>query len=79
MKNVAVAASLVALFAVFASAPVSGQTQQEKPAAVSAAPQSADVKPVVRKVGRSRKNVDARHCLQLATNLEIHRCTLKYR
>ena len=80
MKNIAKSAPLVALFALFISAPVSGQTQQaEKPAAVSAAPQQADVKPAVRKVKRSRKNVDARHCLQFQTNLEVHRCALKYR
>ena len=79
MKNIAVIAALVAVFALFSSAPVLGQTQGEKPAAVSAAPQMEQSKPNVRKVRRSRKDVDARHCLQLGTNLEIHRCALKYR
>lgn len=79
MKHVAVAGSLLAVIAVFAAAPVTAQTQKEKPAAVGSASQQAEVKPVVRKVRRSRKDVDARHCLQLATNLEIHRCALKYR
>jgi hypothetical protein len=78
MKSIAVAASVAALLAVFAT-PVSAQTQKEKPAAVGAAPQQTEVKPAVRKVRRSRKDVDARHCLQLATNIEIHRCALKYR
>lgn len=79
MKSIAAAASLVALFAVFAAAPVSAQAQKEKPAAVGAVPQQAEVKPAVRKVRRSRKDVDARQCLQFQTNLEVHRCSLKYR
>ncbi len=79
MKPIAVVASLVAALAALSSAPVSAQSQSEKPAAVSAVPQMEESKPAVRKAKRSRKDVDARHCLQLATNIEIHRCALKYR
>lgn len=79
MIRIAIAAPLIGAFALFFSAPVPGQPQGEKPAAVSAAPQMEQSKPAVRKVRRSRKDVDARHCLQLATNIEIHRCSLKYR
>ncbi len=80
MKNIAVVAALVGVFAVFASSPVLGQTQKaEKPAVTSSVPRLEQNIPAAGKSKRSRKDVDARHCLQLATNLEIHRCALKYR
>lgn len=35
-------------------------------------------KPVAAKNARSKKDVDARHCLELSTNMEIHKCAQKY-
>ena len=80
MKRIAVVASLAAALAALSSAPVPAQTKQsEKPAATGTAPRLVQNIPASRKGKRSRKDVDARHCLKLATNLEIHRCALKYR
>lgn len=72
MKNIVAAASLAVVFCV----PVPGHAQgaQQAPAA-SAAPQA---KAVPAKRARSRANTDARHCLQLPTNIEIHKCAHKY-
>jgi hypothetical protein len=72
MKNIAAAASLAVVFCF----PVQSHAQgaQQAPA-VSAAPQA---KAVPAKRVRSRGNADARHCLQLPTNIEIHKCAHKY-
>lgn len=88
MKPIAAVTPIIAIVAALASAPVLGQTGGGKPAAgAPAASMSAekdpamknDAQPASRKRGRSRATEDARHCLQLATNLEIHRCAEKYR
>lgn len=55
-------------------APPAPAPAMEKAPAMKSAGESAPRKRV-----RSRAMVDARHCLQLATNLEIHRCAEKYR
>lgn len=72
MKNIVAAMSLAMVFCV----PVPGHAQgaQQAPAA-SDAPQAKA--PPAKRV-RSRTNVDARHCLQLPTNIEIHKCAHKY-
>lgn len=43
-----------------------------------AAAQKADA-PAVPKSAARRAGIDARECLKLSTNMEIHRCALKYR
>lgn len=88
MKPIAAVTPIIAIVAALASAPALGQTEGGKPAAgAPAASMSAEkdpamknaARPASRKRGRSRATEDARHCLQLATNLEIHRCAEKYR
>jgi hypothetical protein len=49
------------------------------PGVASAAPEEGKAKRVSRMGKRSRANVDARHCLQFATNFEIIKCAEKYR
>lgn len=72
MKNIAAAASLAMLFCV--PLQVHAQGAQQVPAAEAAPPAKAS--PAKRM--RSRSNADARHCLQLPTNIEIHKCAHKY-
>lgn len=88
MKIIPALTVIAAITAVLSSASVFGQAPAEKPSAIAPAPaMSAEkdpamkgrVQPASRPRGRSRAMVDARHCLQLATNLEIHRCAEKYR
>jgi hypothetical protein len=83
---------LTAAFALLFSLPVAGQAQGNKPEA--AKPQAATVQPAAKQQvaaaqpaakpaadgpRRSRANEDARVCLELATNIEIHKCAEKYR
>jgi hypothetical protein len=56
-------------------APLAVRAQAEKPAAAPA----AEAKPADAAPRRSRSNVDARKCLELATNIEIHKCAEQYR
>lgn len=67
----------VFLLAGVLGAPAAVLAQAEKPATakveVAQAPKSAS-----RPAG-SRADVDARECLKLATNMEIHRCAEKFR
>ncbi len=49
--------------------------QAEKPAAARA----DAAEPKAGKRSASRAAVDARDCLKFPTNMEIHRCALKYR
>jgi hypothetical protein len=79
MKRIVVVAPLVAALAVLPSATVLAQAQGVTPGAASAAPQEGKAKPVSHTARRSRANVDARHCLKFATNLEIIKCAEKYR
>ena len=76
----------VAILAVLFSLPVPGLAQGDKPAAVKpeAAAVQPDAKPAAVKVdsgrpSRSRLDEDARNCLELATNMDIHKCAEKYR
>ncbi len=60
-----------------AAKPAAAPVQPEaKPAAAPAQPA---VKLASGSAGRSRANEDARSCLELATNMEIHQCAEKYR
>jgi hypothetical protein len=72
MKSIVTIAVLAALIL----APLPGRAQgQEKPATAKAEPAA---KPAPATPRRSRANEDARACLEFATNLEIHKCSLKY-
>ena len=79
MKPTAVVALLAAALAMLSSATVLSQTQSAQAAVTGAVPQQEKTKPAARTGRRSRANVDARHCLQFTTNLEIIRCAEKYR
>jgi hypothetical protein len=83
---------LTAALALLLSMPVAGLAQEAKPSA--AKPQAATVQPAAKQQvaavqpaakpaadgpRRSRANEDARVCLELATNIEIHKCAEKYR
>ena len=78
-KQITVAASLVAMAAFLFVAPVSSQTPGAKPKAPIATPEKPEssVPPTAMRT-RSRRHVDARECLKYPTNIEIHRCALKY-
>lgn len=79
MKQIAVVVPLVAALAMLSSATVLSQTQSAQGAVTGAVPQQEKTQPAARTARRSRADVDARHCLQFATNLEIIRCAEKYR
>ena len=70
----------VAVLAVLFSLPVPGLAQSDKP---GAAPVQPAAKPAVKLASdgpkRSQLDVDARNCLELATNMDIHKCAEKYR
>lgn len=85
MKSNAAILPVTALLIALAAVPVAGQMKDTKPQAAPAPAASAE-KPMAMKdeakPARKRTrvaNVDARHCLQLATNMAIHRCAEKYR
>ena len=82
----------VAVLALLFSFPVPGLAQSDKPAAVkpeAAAEQPATkpaepaAQPAVKLASdgpkRSRLDGDARNCLELATNMDVHKCAEKYR
>ena len=80
IKSVVVAFPVVAAFALLFAMPVLSQTPSAKPGAPLATvekPESS-VPPTAMRT-RSRRHVDARECLRYPTNIEIHRCALKYR
>jgi hypothetical protein len=84
MKNI-VALAPVVLIAALSAAPVMSQMKDAKPQPAPAASEEKGVilkqgeRPAARAGSRSLANVDARHCLQLTTNMAIHRCAEKYR
>lgn len=58
------------------------EAKAEKPVAALKAETKAEkvaAKPAPTRRGAPRADVDARHCLQLPTNREIHTCAEKYR
>lgn len=86
MKRIASVIAGVALVAGLAAAPVLAQVKDAKPQAP--APAASAEKGVVLKQGTppaagkrtsTLAHVDARHCLQLNTNMAIHQCAEKYR
>jgi hypothetical protein len=81
MKTIGSVAVLPLLF----SFPVQGLAQSDKPVAVKpeAAAEQPAAKPAVKLASdgpkRSRLDEDARNCLELATNMDVHKCAEKYR
>lgn len=73
MKRILEVTSLAALLALLA-APASAQGQTG-----TAAAQKAQAGTMSAQRARSGGGADARHCLKLATNMEVHRCAEKYR
>ena len=79
-------AAVVALIAALSAAPLAAQTKNAKPQAAAPAPSAEKgvvlkqgAQPAPAKRARTLASVDARHCLQLTTNMAIHRCAEKYR
>jgi hypothetical protein len=78
-KAMSVVAPLVAVAALLLVTPALSQAQSAKvraPAATPEKPESSVPPTAVRT--RSRRHLDARECLRFPTNMEIHRCSLKY-
>ena len=77
-KHIVVAAPVVAV-ALLLAAPVFSQKPGTAPKPALATPEKPESsEPPVVKRTRSRRHLDARECLRLPTNMEIHRCSLKY-
>jgi hypothetical protein len=88
MKRIAAGTSIIALLAALSATPVLSQPKDAKPRVDTPAPamsaekpatMKAEAKPAARKRAQSPATADARHCLQLATNMAIHQCAEKYR
>jgi hypothetical protein len=80
IKTMLIAAPVVAVLALLIATPGLSQTTGARPSAPLATPEKPEssVPPTATRT-RSRRHVDARECLKFPTNLEIHRCALKYR
>lgn len=81
MKHIVIAAALVMLV----SGTAFGQTQGDKPVAAPAGPMKEDTKPapqkditIVQGPGQSAVKEDARHCLELSTNVDVIKCAEPY-
>jgi hypothetical protein len=84
MKRNSAAATIIAVFAALCSAGVPAQTQTAAPAATAAgaaapAPAPAPAKATPRAKSRSWTRADARVCLEFPTNLQVIKCSEKYR
>jgi hypothetical protein len=88
MKRILLIAAVAALIwaPVFAQAAAQGEQPAVKPAAVATAgaakdpeakPAQKDIK-LAQGLGQSKVTEDARHCLELATNIEITKCAEPY-
>jgi uncharacterized lipoprotein YbaY len=81
MKHLLIAAGL----GLGLSGAAAAQAQADKPAAPASvqlqqgAAASDPARTGAVRRGRTRADADARACLQFPTNMEIHRCSLKYR
>lgn len=79
-KPLALSASLVVAAALLILAPGASHAQAAKPQPPRATPEKPEsTEPPAQARTRSRRHVDARECLKYPTNMEIHRCSLKYR
>lgn len=74
MKRIAALMFVAVPLAILPHVPALAQTATPEAADAETAPK---LKMAAAKRGRA--GADARHCLQLATNMEIHRCAEKYR
>jgi hypothetical protein len=88
MTNKALAASLIAVLLVFAAGAVRAQTEVAKPAGIKVEQgkpggAEADAKPMKTAAASGKRpmrvNEDARHCLELASTVEIVKCAEPYR
>lgn len=78
-KHLALSVSLTLAAALLLLAPGAGHAQGAKPQSPKATPEKPESStPPATTPRRSRRNVDARECLKYPTNMEIHRCALKY-
>jgi hypothetical protein len=78
-KQIAVAAPVVAAVLLLVAAPVFSQKPSAAPKPALATPEKPESsEPPAVKRQRSRRHLDARECLRYPTNMEIHRCSLKY-
>ena len=88
MTNKALAASLVAVLAVFAAGAAHTQSEAAKPAGIKveqgkSGGMGADAKPMKTATASGKRpmrmNEDARHCLDLPSTAEIVKCAEPYR
>ena len=78
-KLIAVAAPLLGAALLLGAAPVPSQKPAAEPKSALATPEKPEsTEPPAVKRTRSRRHMDARECLRYPTNMEIHRCSLKY-
>jgi hypothetical protein len=78
-KHIALAAPVVAAALLLAGTPVLSQKPAAAPKPALATPEKPESsEPPAVKRTRSRRHLDARECLRFPTNMEIHRCSLKY-
>jgi hypothetical protein len=77
--HIALAAPVVAAALLLAGTPVFSQKPAAAPKPALATPEKPESsEPPAVKRTRSRRHLDARECLRYPTNMEIHRCSLKY-
>jgi hypothetical protein len=79
MKRIFAATTVVAASAALFSAGLPAQTQTPAPTAKAAAPARAPAKAAPRAKSRSWTRADARVCLEFPNNMQIIKCSEKYR
>jgi hypothetical protein len=79
MKTIGTAITTTVAFAALFLTSLPGHTQGGKPAEAKAEPAVKVAASASAPKRSSRANEDARACLELATNMEIHKCAEKYR
>jgi hypothetical protein len=87
MNRIGLVAALAIMFAATAHAqsqiqwvdPAAPRAMREQPVEPSAAPATPTAPQLIMDTKRGKNDADARQCLQLATNDQIHRCAEKYR
>ena len=73
-----VVAAALLLFAVPSFGQTTPAATTPKPAFATPEKPESTEPPPVKRAASSRRHLDARECLRLPTNMEIHRCSLKY-
>jgi hypothetical protein len=70
---------MAAALLLFAAPIFSQKPDATTPKPALATPEKPEsTEPPVKRSSTSRRHLDARECLRLPTNMEIHRCSLKY-